>query len=136
MVFSSHEPETVLREAEQVICLHEGRVVFQGPARTLYDSPPSREAGEFLGPLNWFTPEDTVFLNQSDASAGNVCVRPERLRLTADVSSPVELVATPFQGGYTESIVKHVPSGQVRTVLHYVFGELPMPGAGVVLKTT
>jgi len=131
MVFSSHEPETVLRQAEQVICLHEGRVVFQGTTRTLYDSPPSRVVGEFLGPLNWFEPEETVFLNDRGSSAVPVSVRPERLRLVAEESSPLELVATPFRGGYAESIVKHVPSGRVRTVLHNVLGELPEPGTGV-----
>jgi ABC-type multidrug transport system ATPase subunit len=131
MVFSSHEPETVLRQAEHVICLYEGHIVFQGTTRTLYDSPPSREVGEFLGPLNWFEPEETVFLNDGGSSAEPVSVRPERLRLLAEESSPLQLVATPFRGGYAESIVKHVLTGRVRTVLHNGLSELPEPGAGV-----
>jgi len=136
-VFSSHEPETVLRQAEYVICLHEGRAVFQGRTRDLYQSPPSRHVGEFLGPVNWFEPDDgRLFFPRSaeERSIASITVRPERLCLTVDDSSALELVATPFQAAYAESVVKHLASGKTRTVLHSVFGEMPRPGQRVGLR--
>lgn len=119
LVFSSHEPETVLRESDQVICLHEGRLVFQGPTRELYQNPCDRFAGEFLGALNWFAPEEQVlFLNKADLKQAAIGVRPERLVMLPGDSSPLEVVRVLFQGAYAESVVKHAQTGQTRTILH------------------
>ncbi len=137
VMFSSHEPETVLRQADHVICLHEGRAVFQGSTRDLYHSPPSRHVGEFLGPVNWFEPDEALTFLAAEVQNGSavpVAVRPERLCLSAEDSSALELVATPFQAAYAESIVKHVASGKSRTVLHSVFGEMPRPGQRVGMR--
>ena len=120
MVFVSHEPETVLRHAEHVICLHDGAVVFDGPVRTLYDHPPDAQVGEFLGPLNWFRAEEAaVFLN-GDATASDVVVRPERLKIRTAKDSAIQLLSTPFVGAYQESTVRHVESGMTKSVLHQV----------------
>jgi ABC-type sulfate/molybdate transport systems ATPase subunit len=120
MVFVSHEPETVLRHAEHVICLHDGAVVFDGPVRTLYDHPPDAQVGEFLGPLNWFGAEEAaVFLN-GDATASDVVVRPERMQIRTAKDSAIQLLSTPFVGAYQESTVRHVESGMTKSVLHQV----------------
>ena len=134
IVFTSHEPETVLRHAENVICLQEGRVVFQGTTASLYDLPPSHEIGEFLGPLNWFDAEDAaVFVHDLKPSTGVIAIRPERMLLVADSGSLIEYVSMTFRGGYAESVVRHVPSGGTRTVLHQVTGDLPATGERVRL---
>ena len=120
MVFTSHEPETVLRHAEHVICLQDGSVVFDGPIRTLYDHPPNAQVGAFLGPLNWFRAEDAwVFLN-GDATHSDVAIRPEWMQIRTAKDSAIELLSTPFVGAYQESIVQHVASGMTKSLLHQV----------------
>ena len=120
MVFTSHEPETVLRHAEHVICLQDGAVVFDGPIRTLYDHPPNARVGAFLGPLNWFRAEDAwVFLN-GDATHSDVAIRPEWMQIRTAKDSAIELLSTPFVGAYQESIVQHVASGMTKSLLHQV----------------
>ncbi len=134
IVFTSHEPETVLRHSENVICLREGRVVFQGTTASLYDSPPSREVGEFLGPLNWFDAEEAaLFVHDQNPGTGASAIRPERMIMVADSGSSVEFVSMPFRGGYAESIVRHVASGRTRTILHQVSGDVPSTGQHVRL---
>ncbi len=120
-----------------MICLHEGRAVFQGRTRDLYQSPPSRHVGEFLGPVNWFDQDEAAIFfstSEEERSIEPIAVRPERLCLTVEDSSALELVATPFQAAYAESVVKHVASGKSRTVLHSMFGEMPQPGQRVGLR--
>lgn len=120
MVFTSHEPETVLRHAEHVICLQDGSVVFDGPIRTLYDHPPNAQVGAFLGPLNWFRAEDAgVFLN-GDATGSDVAIRPEWMQIRTAKDSAIELLSTPFVGAFQESTVRHVVSGMTMSVLHLV----------------
>lgn len=68
MIFTSHEPEAVLRHAEHVICLHDGSVVFEGPVRTLYDHPPEACLG-VSGPL------ELVLRGRSVGVAGRTCSR-------------------------------------------------------------
>ncbi len=128
MIFTSHEPETVLRHAEHVICLHDGSVAFQGPVRMLYDYPPNARIGEFLGPLNWFRAEEaSVFLNE-DTKDSDVAIRPERLQIRTSDNSAIELLAIPFVGAYQESIVRHVVSGMTKSVLHQVPDVVIPPG--------
>ena len=120
MIFTSHEPEAVLRHAEHVICLHDGSVVFEGPVRTLYDHPPEACLGAFLGPLNWFHAEEASVLLAGHAVGANVSVRPERLEIQYAAASGIELISTPFSGVYSESIVRHIASGITKSVLHRV----------------
>jgi ABC-type multidrug transport system ATPase subunit len=120
MVFSSHEPETVLRQAEYVICLDHGSVVFEGAVRTLYDNPPDAHVGAFLGPLNWFRVEETSVFLSGNPMVSNVAIRPERMQIRTAEDSAIELLAMPFVGAYQESIVRHVASGMTKSVLHQV----------------
>ena len=118
MVFTSHEPETVLRQAEHVICLHAGSVAFNGTVRTLYEDPPNAEIGEFLGPLNWFTLEEAATLLADQTGVGNIAMRPERMQILRSINSAIEFVSQSFAGLYAESIVRHSTSGAVTTVRH------------------
>ena len=120
MVFSSHEPETVLRHAEHVICLDAGSVVFEGPVRTLYDHPPNAQIGAFLGPLNWFRADETSEFLNGHVTNSDVAVRPERMHIRIADDSAIEVLAMPFVGAYQESIVRHVTSGMTKSVLHQV----------------
>ena len=120
MVFTSHEPETVLRHAEHVICLHDGAVVFEGPVRMLYDHPPDARVGAFLGPLNWFQEEEASVFLKGNTTSSAVAIRPERIQIRMAKDSAIELLSTPFVGVYQESIVRDVASGMTKSVLHQV----------------
>ncbi|MEZ6061208.1 MAG: ATP-binding cassette domain-containing protein [Planctomycetaceae bacterium] len=114
LVFATHEPDTVLREAREVICLNEGQVVYQGSVAQLYDSPPNENAASFLGPVNWFEAgESSVWLNQREQRS----LRPERIALVNDDCSPIEVVASHFCGACAETQLRHPEQGD-RTVFH------------------
>jgi iron(III) transport system ATP-binding protein len=130
MVFTSHEPETVLRQAEHVICLDAGAVAFEGSTRTLYDHPPNRQIGEFLGPLNWFDDGESRMFLDRNASGG---IRPEKLKLCIADSS-LEFISMPFVGGYCESVVRHVASETLKSVFHQVPDVMPSIGDRVMLQ--
>ena len=120
MIFTSHEPETVLRQAEHVICLHDGSAVFEGSVRSLYDNPPNALVGAFLGPLNWFRADEAAVLLTNHSLVANTALRPERLQMQMTKDSAIELLSTPFVGAYQESIVQHIASGITKSVLHQV----------------
>ncbi len=134
MVFTSHEPDTVLRQAEHVICLDAGRVTFEGSVRTLYDHPPSQQLGEFLGPLNWFSGSESVVFLNCHLEKDDVGIRPERLRICVSSESDLELVSMPFVGAYHESVIRHVASGMTKSVLHQVPEVMPSMGDRVMLR--
>jgi iron(III) transport system ATP-binding protein len=121
LIFSSHEPETVLQWSHDVICLHEGRVVHHGDTKTLYHQPPNEQAGQFLGPLNWFTQEECLMLlDLQEASRNGLPVRPEKIELVCavDGTSEVDVVGSHFGGSSSQSVVRHRGTGKTRTVTH------------------
>ena len=48
LIFSTHSPAQALRLAEEVIFLHQGKIVEQGPAEKLLNQPTSEQARLFL----------------------------------------------------------------------------------------
>ena len=118
IVFSSHEPETVLRRSDSVICLHEGAVVFQGPTRDLYDSPGSAFLAEFLGPVNWFTAEELQHFGFHVDRPGGMAIRPERMSVVANENGEAETIKCLFDGPYSESLLRSVTSGASRIIKH------------------
>lgn len=122
LVFSSHDPESVLREASHAICLDAGRVVWQGAVDDLYYRPPSEELARYLGPVNWFTRDEIGdWLCDPPASSGArpvVSLRAEELLIRESPDSPLVVEHTEFSGSVGEADVKHEPSGAVRRVFH------------------
>jgi ABC-type multidrug transport system ATPase subunit len=118
VIFTCHEPETILQLADSVVCLADGRVSFAGTTAELFDSPPDRMTGEFLGPLNWFDTEDArVFLDRVP-DRGGLGIRPERLQLVAASTGQLELSAASLRGCCRQSVVTHVATGRSKAVLH------------------
>jgi len=76
IVFSTHDPASVLRIAEHVVCLSETRCVFSGSINELYFNPPTEETAWLLGPANWIAEEDG-WLRAAIDGAPPVCVRPQ-----------------------------------------------------------
>jgi ABC-type Fe3+/spermidine/putrescine transport system ATPase subunit len=121
LIFSSHEPETVLGWSSDVVCLHEGKVLHHGKTRALYDGPPSEQTGRLLGPLNWFSQEEClIFLDLPIATRHGLPVRPENITVEATGlnDSSLEIVATHFSGGYSQSIIRHRETGKLCSVTH------------------
>jgi ABC-type multidrug transport system ATPase subunit/sugar lactone lactonase YvrE len=117
VVFASHDPTTVLREAGEVICLHAGRVAWQGAVTELYDRPPSRQLGDYLGPVNWFERDAASrwLGREQDAPLG---LRPERLKLLPDDHGPLVVEQSRGCGSTVQTDVRDTRTGNVRQLIH------------------
>lgn len=111
LVFSTHSPELVLREAQQVICLDRGQVIYTGPVDELYYSPPTVQAASYLGPVNELTAQETT-------SAVPTLARPEQVELINEEAGPFKVEQTRFLGTMEEVSTVHQESGNPRTFYH------------------
>ena len=86
VVFSTHDADAVLKYAQHVICLDDGKVTFSDSVESLYNRPPSEELAWLLGPCNWLLPSDIVNNDAAPEDSGrDFCsVRPSRLELRRD----------------------------------------------------
>lgn len=137
LVLTTHEPEIVLREADFVICLRDGRVAWEGPVWQLYYAPPDEASGRFLGPLNWFdVSEQQRWFPPEERHHQSRCLRPERLLLEVASGRPgvCEVVDTKFMGSYAETTVSFTDGGASKTVVHRP-AEILQVGDLVVLKS-
>jgi len=136
LVLTTHEPETVLREADSVICLEEGRLIWEGPVRQLYYEPPNAMVGRFLGPLNWFDVDDqNRWLSSNDRTGEASCIRPEQLQLESSAEPVCEIVASEFMGSYARTTVREVAGDVTKTIYHRP-SEAPEIGAQVEVCRT
>ncbi len=131
IVLATHSPEVVLREASNVICLKDGRVIYSGDVTTLYENPPSRELAELLGPCNWLAFDEAVqWLNQSFAKAGaerieptkSPCIRPECLHVQSHAESPFRIEDSRFLGSSAEIAVLDERSGAMQNFRYRPLG--------------
>ncbi len=121
VVFSTHDPASVLRIAEQVICLSETRCVFSGLINELYFNPPTEETAWLLGPANWLAGEKASMLALI-VNEPMTCVRPHELVVVnladsvADVNkfSRLELVEVNCVGELREVLVRDAAESAVR----------------------
>ena len=81
IVFSTHDPASVLRIAKHVVCLSETRCVFSGPVNELYFNPPTEETAWLLGPANWIDEDNSALRSLLDAPSLQ-CVRPGELAVS------------------------------------------------------
>jgi iron(III) transport system ATP-binding protein len=79
LVYATHAPGSVIGDADRVICLRDGAVIYDGDVQTLYHQPPTAESASCLGPGNWFSPKDS----QLWLGSHHQHLRPESLRLQA-----------------------------------------------------
>ena len=113
LVFSSHDPNQVLREAERVICLDSGCVVFAGTVQTLFENPPAESIGRFMGPLNWFEPDEALEWLDSDTATA-IALRPHRLELRQDEDSPFLVESMRSNVGAAEVLLLSQTTGRRR----------------------
>lgn len=138
LVFATHAPEIVLREAEHAVCLHEGRVLYAGSVEALYHRPDTPELAAFLGASNWFSPADrsrwlelknlregeapaepeSIDARGSAGASPSHCVRPERLQIEPVQQSPLIVEAAHFAGSVEEVEIRHEPTQTRRRFYH------------------
>jgi ABC-type multidrug transport system ATPase subunit/sugar lactone lactonase YvrE len=132
VVFSTHSPEVVLREAEQVVCLSEGRVVYAGSVEQLYHHPTSCELAWCLGPVNWIG-DDNQPGWLSGHAAGRRCYRPEQIRVSAIDSGPLVVESAAFAGSVGEVELLDERSGRRQRVFHRPVSNALQPGQRVAV---
>lgn len=93
-VLSTHDPDIVLKYAQNVICLLDGAADFCGSVETLCFEPPTKALAWLLGPCNWF----------DDDSEWPVCVRPSELQVRPNVDG--QFVVESFTRAATVSELK------------------------------
>lgn len=101
LVYSTHDPDSVLRFAEHVVCLDSGRVLFSGPVNQLYFDPPDQDAAGLLGPYNWFGNDDQSIPTHVRAD-WPTCVRPFELKVTEDTQGMLRVAGAQTIGGLHE----------------------------------
>jgi ABC-type multidrug transport system ATPase subunit/sugar lactone lactonase YvrE len=135
LMFATHSPEDVLREARHVICLDSGRAAFHGPVHALYDAPPTPELAAFLGPANWFSAAEARHWLSCDPGR-ELCVRPERLTVAPCAEGPLTVRGTRFCGSVAEVELTNGHSTEPRRFYHRPAGNLLREGMRVVLQAS
>ncbi len=136
LVFSSHAPDRVLREATHALCLDRGKLMYSGDVDTLYRHPPSQQLALFLGPANWFESSDCprwLPAPQCESQQA-VCLRPQEVELVPDHSGPLILQSTTDLGSTAESLVRSEHSQECRTVHHRPWTARPTIAGRVALR--
>lgn len=119
LVFSTHSPDVVLREARHVVCLDGGCVLYNGTVDDLYNTPGTSRLARFLGPANWFEPpERNQWLASPSAAEAPHCIRPERLRLEHSDSSPLLVESSIATPTLSVTDIRDTRNSDVRTVYH------------------
>ncbi|QDU11079.1 ATP-binding cassette domain-containing protein [Gimesia aquarii] len=116
LVFSTHMPELVLKEAQHVVCLDEGAVVYAGAVYDLYYAPPSYQIGMYLGPVNDLS--DVKAKSSQNQSETITLVRPEQLTLIKEESSEWEVRQTTFSGALEKVEMVHRQTQSNQTFYH------------------
>lgn len=133
VVFSTHSPEVVLREAQQVICLSEGRVVYAGSVKQLYDDPPDPGLAWCLGPANWIEENDPGdWLNGH--ARGRRCYRPEQVGIAPADSGTLVVLSAAFSGSLEEVELLDERDGTTRRVFHRPTSAILQAGQRVIVK--
>jgi iron(III) transport system ATP-binding protein len=129
-VFSTHEPEAALGEAEHVICLRDGRALHAGRVRELYANPPTEELMLCMGAGNWFTPEDAAHWLSADAR----CLRPEQLEIVPARDGAFVVESSRFKGSIAEAELHDERSAARRTFFHRPVRDCLESGMRVALR--
>jgi len=144
LVIATHSAETVLREAEQAVCLKEGAVLYNGPVEDLYHRPAEEKLATFLGPANWMTadeaalwqrndPEKTSSETDDNGSDRGCCYRPEQVQILAAADGPHIVESARFAGSVAEADLINEQTGRHRRFFHRPIGRMLTPGSRVTV---
>ncbi len=133
VVFSTHSPEVVLREAQQVVCLSEGRVVYSGSVKQLYYDPPGPDLAWCLGPANWIDDGERPDWLAGHAP-GRRCYRPEQVSVAPADAGPLVVQSAAFSGSVAETELLDERSGRTRHLFHRPAGDVLRAGQRVAVN--
>ena len=134
LIFATHSVETVLREADHVICLADGRLKYAGDKHLLYHQPDSRELAEILGPANWFGESQEADLWLDGARPNVRCYRPEQLVVESQRQSPLQVLDARYGNALGELEVQNDHLQARRRVFHRPAGKRFQVGDRIVLR--
>jgi ABC-type multidrug transport system ATPase subunit/sugar lactone lactonase YvrE len=156
ILIATHSAETVLREAERVVCLKEGRVMYVGDVDDLYYRPPSLELAEFLGPANWLTPDEAnhwldgrgahpspdpsfpisnLGIGSGLGTRGTSrCFRPEQIMIQRCDDGPFVVESSQFAGSVAEVQLRDERTSRTRSFFHRPAADTLHPGDRVLLQ--
>ncbi|MBN1808221.1 MAG: ATP-binding cassette domain-containing protein [Planctomycetes bacterium] len=133
LVFATHSPKTVLREAASAICLKAGRLLYAGGVDELYRQPRTPELAECLGEANWFTPTEAArWLGMKEPAPK--CLRPEQLSVEPDDAGEYLVEESSFQGAVASVLLKDPRDGGTKNIWHRPAGDLLCRGMRATLK--
>ena len=133
LVFATHDPERVLGEAQEVICLRGGSVLHEGSVAALYSDPPSAELMECLGPGNWLTGAEAELWLDQPAERPR-CYRPEQLEISTSNISHVVVRSATFRGAVAEVELHHLNAAVSRRFFHRPAGRTLQPGFPAAIR--
>lgn len=117
LVFSSHSPELVLREATHVVCLEQGRIVYTGDVNELYYDPPNLQIAGYLGPVNDLSRLDNQTITGGERNPG--FARPEQLSIVKDDQGFYEVQDVEFRGSVEAVTLGCERNSQIDTTLYH-----------------
>ena len=113
LIFSTHNHQEVVADANNVICLKNGKISYAGTVEQLYDNPASPETAGFMGEFNWLDDKDIpLWTNNQKMKPG--CVRPENMQIKPDRDSALYIKKISFRSSITEIELLHQPTKQTR----------------------
>jgi iron(III) transport system ATP-binding protein len=133
LVFATHSPKLVIGEADHVVCLTEGRVLYEGDVEELYLRPGSRAQAECLGEVNWLEADEAACW-LPDAEPGRRCFRPEHLAVEPAADGALVVRSSRCRGAVSETELVHEGTGEIRRFHHRPCGGGLAAGARVLLK--
>ena len=134
LIFSSHEPETVLAVADRVWCLHGGELVYDGDLQALYHEPETKLLASMLGRVNWFEPNEAeIWLGRTHGKPE--AIRPERLQISSDDQGRHHVLKSRNCGAVTETLLEDAYARGRRTFVHQSTRQSLTEGMCVLIRT-
>lgn len=141
LIFATHSPLVVLREADHLICLDSGKIVWQGKPNELYYTPPNEELGALLGPINQFSHSDVSSQTESEQTE-RILARPEQVELVTDESQKKSneefktwsIATSRTVGPYQETVLASTDQKSEKTIYHRIPEKKLKAGTQVILK--
>jgi ABC-type multidrug transport system ATPase subunit len=134
LIFATHEPERVLGEAQHVVCLRRGQVLYGGPVMPLYAQPETPELMNCLGPGNWLTRDEADLWLDDEAAPFGQCYRPEQIEIVPAHISHVVVRSATFRGAVAEVELHHINAAASRRFFHRPAGPALQPGTPAEIR--
>jgi iron(III) transport system ATP-binding protein len=133
LIIATHSPEVALSEAEQAICLRDGKVIYSGSMHDLYHAPRSADDAALLGPANWLSVAESSHWLGAAADTDR-CYRPEQIEVRASADGPFVVEETRFAGSFAEIAVSDPRKVATRRFFHRPSGPRLSAGQRVCLR--